>query len=88
VKDWEGNFQKLEQKLSRAVELFQQTQADKLRMREELGKLRAEYKERARRLETLERESQTLRREREEVRGRIEKLLEQIDRLTKGDSSA
>ena len=88
MKDWEGSFQKLEQRLTRAVELFQQTQADKLHLREELEKLRAEYKERARRLETLERESQTLRREREDVRGRIEKLLQQIDKLTKGDSSA
>jgi chromosome segregation ATPase len=80
------NFQKLEEKLLRALGLFKQTQAEKRALEQDVEKLKIDSKERVKLLDTLERELVTLRREREEVRVRIEKLLHQIDVLTSPDS--
>lgn len=85
--DWKDNFEKLEQKLSRVVELFKQAQSERRALREEVERLNVDFKERAKRGDTLDRELEALRREREDVRSRIEKLLEQIDMLTKPDSA-
>jgi len=85
--DWEDSLEKLEAKLARAAELFKKGHAEKHQLQQEIEKLRAELKERARRTEGLERELISLRREREDVRGRIEKLLQQIDVLTQADSA-
>ncbi len=85
--DPNDQFRKLEEKLLKAVELFKQTQADRRALEHELEKLRAEYRERARRWDVQERDLQTLRRERDDVRSRIEKLIEQIDTLTKPDGA-
>lgn len=74
---------KLEDKLLRAVEVFKKTQAERRGAEQELEELRAESKERSKKVEALEREIQVLRREREEVRARIERLLEHIEELTK-----
>ena len=85
--DLDDHFGKLEEKLLRAIDLFKQTRTEKLALQAEMEKLRVDFKDRARRYETLERELHALRREREDVRNRIEKLLEQIDVLTKPDSA-
>jgi chromosome segregation ATPase len=87
VAELNENFQKLEEKLLRAVEIFKRTQAEKHALQQEVESLRADFKERNRRSDNLECELQALRREREDVRGRIEKLLEQIDALTKPNSA-
>ena len=81
------HFAKLEEKLWKAVELFKETQREKTALQQELEKLRAEFKERAKHSDTQDRDLQALRREREDVRRRIEKLLEQIDVLTKPPDS-
>lgn len=80
-------FQKLEEKLLKAVEFFKQTQAEKRALQQELEDLKADCKDRSKRLDVLERELAVLRREREDVRERIEKLIQQIDVLTKPDSA-
>lgn len=80
------SLQKLEQKLLKAVDLFKQTHAERHALQQEVERLRAEVKERPKRVEALERDLEVMRREREDVRGRIEKLLEQIEALTNGDA--
>ncbi len=75
-------FDKLEEKLLKAIDLFKRTQTEKRALEQEVEKLKAGTKEHAQSVNTMERELIALRREREEVRSRIEKLLERIDALT------
>jgi chromosome segregation ATPase len=82
------HLQKLEDRLSKAVEIFKRTHAEKRALLQEVEKLRAELKERPKRLDALEHDLQALRRERDEVRSRIEKLLGQIETLTNDNSEA
>jgi len=84
----EDQLLKLEEKFLKAVELFEQSRAEKLALRHDLEKLRAESKERAKVIDAQERELVALRREREEVRIRVEKLLQRIDALTSPDAGA
>jgi chromosome segregation ATPase len=86
VTDLTDPFQKLEERLTKVLELFKRTQGEKHALEHEVEKLRANSKEHAKTLQTLERELVGLRREREEVRERIEKLLQRIDVLTSSDS--
>ena len=79
-------FERLEEKLLRAIELFKRTQTEKHALEQELEKLKLGTKERAQAISAMERELIALRREREDVRSRIEKLLERIDLLTSADS--
>lgn len=83
--DSNDSLDKLEHKLLKAVDLFKQTHAEKRALQQEVERLRAEVKDRPKRLETLERDLQLLKRERDDVRTRIEKLIEQIEALTNAD---
>ena len=76
-------FERLEEKLLQAIELFKRTQTEKRALEQEVEKLKAQTKERAQAISAMERELIALRREREDVRSRVEKLLERIDGLTK-----
>jgi chromosome segregation ATPase len=87
LSDTEDQLQKLEERVLKALELFEQSRAEKLALRQDLEKLRAESRERAKAIEGHERELVALRREREEVRTRVEKLLQRIDALTAQESS-
>ena len=80
--DAKDQFERLEEKLLKAIELFKRTQAEKRALEQEVEKLKAESGERAQDNSAMEREVIALRREREEVRSRVEKLLERIDALT------
>lgn len=84
--DSNDHFQKLEEKLLKAIELFKRTQSDKRALEQDLGKLKIDSKERAKTINALEAELVALRRDREEVRARLEKLLHRIDGLTSSDS--
>jgi FtsZ-binding cell division protein ZapB len=86
VTDPNEQFQRLEEKLMKAIEVFKQAQAEKRALEQNSNKLRLEMKERAQQMSTLERELIALRREREDVRVRVENLLQRIDVLTKVDS--
>ena len=84
--DANEQFERLEQKLLKVIELFKQTQTEKRALAQEIEKLKGETKERAQGLTAMERELIALRKEREDVRSRVEKLLERIDVLTSPDS--
>ena len=79
-------FERLEEKLLRVIELFKRTQTEKRALEQEVEKQKVESKERAQALSAMERELIALRREREDVRARVEKLLARIDALTTSDS--
>lgn len=85
--DPKDSFQRLEEKLVKAVEVFRHAQEEKRSLHQEIEKLKVEAKERGRRSEALEQELIALRKEREDVRSRVERLLEQIDALTKTESA-
>ena len=80
--DLTESFQQLEEKISKAGEVFKRAVAEKRDLEHALGKLKEGSGESEKRLEVLQQEVQVLRREREEVRVRIEKLLKQIEQLT------
>jgi chromosome segregation ATPase len=86
--DPNDQLQKLEDKLTKAVEVFKRTHAERHALQQEVDRLRAELKERPKRLDALEHDLQVLRRERDEVRTRIEKLIGQIETLTNGTTEA
>ena len=79
-------LQRLEERVVKTFELIKRSQEEKLALQQELEKLRAESKDRAKVIDAHERELVALRREREEVRARIEKLLLRIDALTTPES--
>lgn len=79
--------QKLEEKISKVVEIFKRTQAENRSLMQQIEKLRTDSRDSIHQKEVFEREIQTLRREREDVRLRVEKLLEQVEALTKQDSA-
>ena len=79
-------FERLEEKLGKAIELFKRTQAEKLALERDLEKFRRETKDHSQALSAMEKELIVLRREREDVRARVEKLLERIDVLISSES--
>lgn len=81
------SFQQFEEKIARAIEVLKRVQAEKKALEHELEKSKSSAKERAKTADLQERELVALRREREEVRARVEKLLEQIESLSKPESS-
>lgn len=85
--DANDHFQRLEEKLFKAAEVFRRAQEEKRALHQEVEKLKTDAKERARRCEALEHELIALRKEREDVRSRVERLLQQIDTLTKPESA-
>jgi chromosome segregation ATPase len=85
--DSNDQFQLLEDKLSKAIEVFKRTQGEKRALEQEVERLKEEPKARAQAMSVMERELIALRREREEVRVRMEKLLQRIDGLTSEESS-
>ena len=80
--DPNSQFERLEEKLSKVIELFKRTQAEKRALEMEVEKLKAETHQHAQGQSTLERELAELRQEREDIRARVEKLLVRIDELT------
>lgn len=72
-------FQALEQKVLRAVELIKSEREARLAAESELSTLRRQLESRD---SVVESELASLRRERDAVRVRIEKLLAQLDHLT------
>ncbi len=85
--DLNESFQKLEEKLSKAGDVFKRAVAEKHDLEKALESLKQDTGDSQKRLEALQNEVNVLRREREEVRVRVEKLLSQIDQLT-GSNSA
>ncbi len=84
--DSNEQFERLEEKLLRAIDVFKQTRAEKRALEQDAEKLRLEIKERAQEISLMERELIALRREREDVRARVDKLLKRLDVLTTSGS--
>ena len=85
--DLNDSFQQLEEKLSKAGEVFRRAVTEKHDLEKAFEKLKLDTGDSRKRLEALQNEIQVLRREREEVRVRVEKLLGQIEQLTGPDST-
>jgi uncharacterized coiled-coil DUF342 family protein len=76
------DFQALEQKVYRTIELLREAREARLAAEREVAHVRHQTGAHHEELESLRREVVSLRREREEVRGRVEKMLKHIDSLT------
>jgi predicted nucleic acid-binding Zn-ribbon protein len=81
------DFQALEEKIYRTIELLKQAREGQAAAERDARRLREQIGGRDEETESLRREVVALRREREEVRSRVEKMLKQIDALTADDSA-
>jgi predicted nucleic acid-binding Zn-ribbon protein len=75
------DFQALEEKVYRTIELYKAAREAKASAERDAQRLREQLEEREEEIETLRREAVQLRKDREEVRGRVEKMLRQIDSI-------
>ncbi len=82
------DFQALEQKIYRTIELYKAVQEARSIAERDVKRLREQLEEREEELETLRREMVQLRREREEVRSRVEKMLQQIETLNEEQAAS
>jgi chromosome segregation ATPase len=82
------DFQALEQKVYRTIELYKAAQEARATAERDVKRLREQLEEREEELETLRREMVQLRREREDVRGRVEKMLRQVETLTEEQAAS
>jgi len=76
-----SDFQSLEQKIYRAIELLKAARAEKAAVEQELATTRDLMDAQAAETETLRNQLQALRQERADVRGRVEKLLGDVDAI-------
>ena len=82
------DFQALEQKVYRTIELYKSAREARSVAERDLQRLREQLEEREEEIEGLRREMVQLRREREEIRGRVEKMLQQIDSITEEQAAS
>ena len=80
------DFQALEDKVYRTIELYKAAREGKATAERDVQRLRQQLEEREEQSEQLRRELVQLRKDREEVRARVEKMLHQIEAL--GDEQA
>jgi chromosome segregation ATPase len=77
----DNDFQSLEEKVYRTIELLKASREAKAAVERDNARLREQLEEREDELETSRQELITLRKEREEVKGRVEKMLKQIEQI-------
>ena len=82
------DFQALEDKVYRTIELYKAAREARLIAERDVTRLRELLEEREEQLETLRKETIQLRREREEVRSRVEKMLQQIEVLNEEQAAS
>ncbi len=75
------DFQALEDKVYRTIELYKSAREARSMAERDLKRLREQLEVREEEAESLRREMVNLRKEREEIRARVEKMLAQIDRM-------
>ncbi len=73
------DFQALEDKVYRTIEMYKAAREAKVSAEREVQRVRQQLKERDEEIENLRREAVQLRKDREEVRHRVEKIMRQID---------
>jgi len=81
------DFQALEQKVYRTIEMYKAAREAKSVAERDVKRLREQLEEREEEVENLRREMVQLRREREEVRNRVEKMLQQIEMVAQEQAS-
>jgi predicted nucleic acid-binding Zn-ribbon protein len=82
------DFEALEQKVYRTIELYKAAREAKSVAERDAQRLREQLEEREEEAETLRREAVQLRREREEIRSRVEKMLQQIESLAEEQAAS
>ena len=75
------DFQALEQKVYRTIELYKAARQAQLTAERDTQRLRQQLQDRDEELTTLRRDVVQLRKEREDIRGRVEKMLAQIESI-------
>jgi predicted RNase H-like nuclease (RuvC/YqgF family) len=81
------DFQELEEKVYRTIELYKGAREAKAVAERDVQRLRGQLEEREEEVDTLRREMVKLRKDREEIRGRVEKMLQQIE-IVAGEQAA
>jgi chromosome segregation ATPase len=81
------NFQALEEKIYRTIEMYKAARQAQESAERSAQRLRQQLEEREEQMVALRRETVQLKKEREEVRGRVEKMLEQIDSIAEARAS-
>jgi predicted RNase H-like nuclease (RuvC/YqgF family) len=81
------DFQELEEKVYRTIELYKGAREAKAVAERDAQRLRQQLEEREEEVDTLRREMVKLRKDREEIRGRVEKMLQQIE-IVAGEQAA
>ncbi len=76
------DFQALEEKVYRTIELYKAAKEARATAERDLQRLREQLEEREEENETMRRELVQLRKDREDIRTRVEKMLSQMDSLT------
>ena len=82
------DFQALEEKVYRTIELYKSAREAKTVVERDAKRLREQLEEREEEIEALRREMVRLRKEREEIRGRVEKMLQQIETLAEEQAAS
>ncbi len=75
------NFQSLEEKVYRTIELLKTAREGKAAAERDVVRLREQLETREEELESLRTENVGLRKDREEIRTRVEKMMSQIDAI-------
>ena len=76
------DFQALEEKVYRTIELYKSAKEARATAERDLQRLREQLEEREEENESMRRELVQLRKDREDIRARVEKMLSQMDTLT------
>jgi len=76
------DFQALEEKVYRTIELYKAAKEARATAERDLQRLWEQLEEREEENESMRRELVQLRKDREDIRGRVEKMLSQMDSLT------
>ncbi len=82
------DFQALEQKIYRTIELYKAARDARASAERDAQRLREQLEVREEEVEGMRRELVQLRREREEIRGRVEKMLQQIGTISEEQAAS
>jgi len=82
------DFQALEQKIYRTIELYKAARDARSSAERDVSRLREQLEVREEEVEGMRRELVQLRREREEIRGRVEKMLQQIGTISEEQAAS
>ena len=82
------NFQALEEKIYRTIELYKAAKEAKATAERDVKRLREQLEQREEENDTLRRELVQLRKDREDIRGRVEKMLGQMENLAQEQAAS